>query len=97
VLSFFCYNFKKTVDRILNSLGQVKQTKNQGCLNGLTTQSDKKIVLLNFKSGGQNPLKKTGRFPKSHTSYFAYSTQAYEQINKNGHQRIQNEFARCRN
>ena len=27
---------------------------------GLTTQCDKKRVLLNFKSGDQNPLKKNG-------------------------------------
>ena len=33
--------------------------------NGLTTQCDKKIILLNIQSGEQKPLKKTRRIPKS--------------------------------
>ena len=44
--------------------GQVKKEKRSAKANGLTTQCDKKRVLLNFKSGDQNPLKKTGRNPK---------------------------------
>jgi hypothetical protein len=33
--------------------------------NGLTSRCDKKSLLLNFKSGDQNPLKKTGYILKN--------------------------------
>jgi hypothetical protein len=33
-----------------------EKTRRSAKANGLTTQFDKKIVLLNFKSGAENPL-----------------------------------------
>jgi len=44
--------------------GQIKQRRPERA-KGLATCSDKKIVLLYFKSGVQNPLKKTGRHRKA--------------------------------
>jgi hypothetical protein len=42
-----------------NVMGKLNKNKNQrrsAKANGLTTQCDKKIVLLNFKRGEQKPL-----------------------------------------
>jgi len=39
-----------------NVMGKLKKTTRSERTKGLTTQCDKKRVLLNFKSGAQNPL-----------------------------------------
>jgi hypothetical protein len=46
-------------------MGKFKTPSRSARAKGLTTQCGKKNSILNFKSGVQNPLKKTGRIPKS--------------------------------
>ena len=59
-LRFFGYANRAKLKPVMGKFNKNKNQRRSAKANGLTTQSDKKNVLLKSKSGDQNPLKKNG-------------------------------------